>query len=69
MLENQIEWINKNRLRINNRARNLYYLIVENKANKGLISRCCNFKLLEYKCQEYMIINNIREEEILYCFA
>ena len=69
MLKSQIDWINKNALRINNRARNLYYLVIQNKANKKLIDRCCDFKLLEYKCQEYMDNNGIKEEEILYCYA
>lgn len=66
MLYMQMEWIERNRLRINNRAKNLYYLVVEKKATEKLIERCCNFKLLEEKCQEYMDKNNIMEEEILY---
>lgn len=69
MLKAQMSWINKNALRITNRARNLYYLVLENKATKDLISRCCDFKLLEIKCQEYMDLNNIKEEEILYIYA
>ena len=62
----QIEWIERNKLRINNRARNLYYLITKKKGTDKLIERCCDFKLLEQKCQEYMEKNGIREEEILY---
>ena len=69
MLKAQMEWIDKNTLRITNRARNLYYLVIEKKATKELISRCCNFKLLEKKCQEYMELNSIGEEEILYIYA
>lgn len=68
MLCMQIEWIEKNKLRINNRAKNLYYLVNEKKATEKLIQRCCNFKLLEQKCQELMEQNNIMEEEILYGF-
>lgn len=66
MLYMQMEWIEINKLRINNRAKNLYYLVVEKKATEKLIERCCDFKLLEEKCQEYMDKNNIMEEEILY---
>ena len=69
MLKNQMKWINLNTLRINNRARNLYYLVTQNKATKQLIDRCCDFKLLEKKCQEYMNKNYISEDEILYCFS
>lgn len=69
MLIAQIEWITKNSLRITNRARNLYYLVVEKKATKDLIDRCCDFKLLERKCTEYMDLNSIKEEEILYIYA
>ena len=69
ILSSQMEWINRNSLRITNRARNLYYLVIEKKANKELISRCCDFKLLEIKCQEYMDLNSIGEEEIIYIYA
>ena len=68
MLINQIKWINLNQLRIHNRARNLYYLISNNHANFDLVKRCCNFKLLERKCEDYMIENNLKEQEILYCY-
>ena len=65
----QMSWIEKNKYRINNRAKNLYYLVVEKKANEELISRCCDFKLIEQKCQEYMDKHHIREEELLYTFS
>lgn len=71
MLRKQIKWINQNQLRINNRAKNLYYLILNGHTTKELLNRCCDFKLLERKCSEYMIENQVREEELLYnyCFA
>lgn len=68
MITNQIKWINLNTLRIQNRARNLYYIISNGHANKDLQDRCCNFKLLEKRCDDYMKENNVNEEEILYCF-
>ena len=66
MLRSQIKWINQNKLRIQNRARNLYYLILNEHATEQLVKRCCDFKLLERKCDEFMKENNLREEEILY---
>ena len=68
MLRNQIKWINQNELRIQNRARNLYYLILNQHATEQLVKRCCDFRLLERKCNEFMKENNLREEEILYYY-
>ena len=68
MLKSQMKWIEINRLRINNRARNLYYLILNNHATFELMERCCNFRLLEKKCDDYMIENKLNEEEVLYCY-
>lgn len=69
MLINQMYWINRNMFRINNRARNLYYLVIQNKATDSLKQRCCDFRLLEYRCQEFMKENFINEDEILYFYA
>lgn len=69
MLRNQIKWINQNELRIHNRARNLYYLISNGHTTKELLIRCCDFKLLEKKCDDFMRENEVNEEEILYCFS
>lgn len=54
MLYKQLNWIRDNKERINNRAKNLYYLVIQKKATNDLIERCCNFKLLEEKCQEFI---------------
>ena len=54
MLYKQLNWVQNNQERINNRARNLYYLVIQGKANTDLIERCCNFRLLEEKCQEFI---------------
>ena len=66
MLRNQMKWINQNKLRIQNRARNLYYLILNKHATEELVNRCCDFRLLERKCDEFMRENQLQEEEILY---
>lgn len=68
MLKNQIEWINKNTLRIQNRARNLYYLILYGHTSKELLNRCCDFVLLEKKCDDFMVEHKIKEEELLYYY-
>lgn len=68
ILSNQMKWISQNKLRIENRARNLYYLILNGHITKELLSRCCNFKLLEKKCDDFMEENRLNEEEILYCY-
>ena len=66
MLLSQIRWINDNSLRIQNRARNLYYLILYGHTTKALKTRCCNFRLLERMCDKYMHENFLNEEEVLY---
>lgn len=68
MLKKQISWINQNELRIHNRARNLYYLIINGHTTKQLLKRCCDFRLLERKCDEFMKEHELKEEEILYCY-
>lgn len=68
MLKKQISWINQNELRIHNRARNLYYLIINGHTTKQLLKRCCNFRLLERKCDDFMKEHELKEEEILYCY-
>ena len=66
MLYMQMDWIEKNRVRINNRAKNLYFLVIQKKATDKLIERCCDFKLIEDKCQEFMKEHGIAEDELKY---
>ena len=68
MLIRQMSWINKNGLRIQNRARNLYYLVLYKHTTQALLNRCCDFRLLERVCDAYMKENNLNEEEVLYCY-
>lgn len=53
LLEKEIEFCNscKNK-KIKRRAIKLYS-IVRNHTNENVEKRCCNFKLLEEKCEEY----------------
>lgn len=68
MLQNQMRWICQNRLRVQNRARNLYYLILNGHTTKELVDRCCNFRLLEQKCDDFIQEHGVNEEEVLYCY-
>lgn len=68
MLKKQMRWINQNELRIHNRARNLYYLISNGHTTKELLRRCCDFRLLERKCDDFMREYEVKEEEVLYCY-
>ena len=68
ILKNQINWIEQNGLRIQNRARNLYYLILNKHTTEALLERCCDFRMLERRCDEFMRENNLNEEEIMYCY-
>ena len=54
LLEKEIEFFNsyRNKKEIKKRAIKIYN-IVRNHTNKNVEERCCNFKLLEEKCEEY----------------
>ena len=54
LLINQYNYINRNSERLINKAKNLYNLIINNRANIKLKNRCCNFSLLEEKCKLYV---------------
>lgn len=67
LLNKQLIWCNQNSEEIIATAEKLYesicYFDEENSMLKG---RCCNFRLLEKKCIEYMKENTLQEEEFLY---
>ncbi len=56
MLKLQLMWLNKNYQLLTKRAYNLYNLYNSNKLEQNIKNRCCNFLLLEQKCQEYTAI-------------
>ena len=56
LLKEQIFWLNRNRLQLYTKANKLYNNYVNGKLDKNTFERCCDFKLLEIKCEEY---NNI----------
>lgn len=61
ILKYQIKWCNDNRVKIINNAEKLYNLIINKKANLSLKNRCCNFKGLETKLNQY-ILNQEKSE-------
>ena len=61
ILKYQIKWCNNNKMQIINNARKLYNLIINEKANLSLKKRCCNFKILEKKLNQY-ILNQEKSE-------
>ena len=55
LLYKQIHWCNerKNANIILNRAKNLYNRVINRKLPQRIIDRCCDFKVLEEKSQQY----------------
>lgn len=53
LLIDQLAWLNSNRNSISKKAHNLYRLYVQNKLFDNIKSRCCNYPLLEEKCDLY----------------
>ncbi len=52
LLENQLSWCNSNIDNILSKARKLYELVTTRRAPAQLLSRCCDFKLLEKVCNQ-----------------
>ena len=55
LLENQIELINKDRNIMLKKIITFHNKYNENLLTENVKNRCCNFRLLELKCQEYII--------------
>lgn len=53
LLQNQIFWLNRNAEKIYYKAYKIYEKYVSNNLDNKIADRCCNFKLLEQKCNEY----------------
>ncbi|MCI8617278.1 MAG: type III toxin-antitoxin system ToxN/AbiQ family toxin [Clostridia bacterium] len=61
ILKYQIKWCNNNKEQIVNNARKLYNLIISEKVSLTLKNRCCDFKVLETKLNQY-ILNQEKSE-------
>lgn len=56
LLKEQIYWLNRNDEKLYGRSKKLYDKYIDGTLNANIAKRCCNFKLLEEKCNEF---NNI----------
>lgn len=56
LLQNQIFWLNRNAEKIYSKAYKLYEKYVSRNLDNKIAMRCCNFKLLEQKCNEYIAL-------------
>lgn len=53
LLRNQLRWLTANKKEIMNKSRLLYNLYKSDKLPNNVRNKCCNFMLLENKCDEY----------------
>ena len=53
LLKSQVYWLNRNYDLVITRAKALYFDYTNNNLPNNILSRCCNFKLLEEKCNKY----------------
>lgn len=53
LLKEQIYWLNRNDERLFVRSKKLYNKYLNGTLDSKIAIRCCNFKLLEEKCEEY----------------
>ena len=61
LLTNQLRWLTLNKKEIYTKSRVLYNLYVNNKLPKNVKDRCCNYSLLEDKCNEYNLNKELQE--------
>lgn len=54
LLKDQLNWLNENYIQVKNKSSKLYNMYVNQKLSDNVRNRCCNFKLLEEKCKEYL---------------
>ena len=55
LLKDQITWLNENYIQVMNKSYKLYDLYNKGRLSKNIMDRCCNFKLLEEKCDIYNV--------------
>ncbi|MCI9586035.1 MAG: type III toxin-antitoxin system ToxN/AbiQ family toxin [Bacilli bacterium] len=53
LLKEQLFWLNRNHEKLYGRSKKLYTKYLDGTLDSNIAKRCCNFKLLEEKCQEY----------------
>ena len=53
LLKQQLLWLNENYIQVKTKSFKLYDLYNKRRLSKNIMDRCCNFKLLEDKCNIY----------------
>ena len=53
LLMQQLYWLNRHVEKIYNRSNKIYEKYISGTLNPSMVKRCCDFKLLEEKCNEY----------------
>ena len=53
LLQEQLYWLNRHKTRIYSMSQKLYNKYINNTLEQKIVKRCCNFPLLEEKCEEY----------------
>ena len=53
LLKSQLYWLNRNSEILYKKSKNLYNKYLNGTLNENILKRCCNFKLLEEKCNKY----------------
>ena len=56
LLKEQLYWLNRNPEKLYKKSKTLYDKYVNKTLNYTVLKRCCNFKLLEEKCNEYNLV-------------
>ena len=59
LLKKQLRWLTSYKNDIYTKSKLLYNLYKNDKLPKNVQNRCCNFPLLEEKCQEYQNLSSI----------
>ena len=53
LLKKQLNWLNRYSKNLHEKSKKLYDKYVNGTLNANIAKRCCNFPLLEEKCEEY----------------
>ena len=61
LLENQLIYLNDHYKLVINKSRKLYNLYINNRLPRNIKDRCCNYPLLEEKCNEYNSSKKLQE--------
>ena len=58
LLQEQLAWLNANKIQIKSKSYKLYMKYKNNKLSPNIKNRCCNYLLLETKCLEFAKLYN-----------